>query len=560
MNTQKYSMTRYLIALFLLLTVSPLWAASLTVEPGRDTLAITDQLTLNVTLKDASTSDEPDFSVLRDDFDILDISRRVQSISINGRSESSVIWQLALAPKVRGDIIIPSLEAGGVRSEPVTINVTNAPDSPADTNAETFLEVTANKDSVYVQEQVLVTAKLYSKYNWSGRELGSFELDNALVEAVSEDEYVSTINGVQHLVYEVVFALYPQKSGTLRIPPLQYAAQLRSGGRSLMSFSSGPVRRGRSQALDIEVQPIPAANGSSAWLPAKGIKLTQHFSHDPETLVAGEPVTRRVTIEAEGLLPTQLPPIEFGAIDGYSSYKDKAQTDENRSSSGVTSTRTETLALVPNAAGRATLPPVELRWFNTTTGEFETASLPALEVNATLPSKPGKAVSIASEPDTSGGTGEVTVIERAPLWLIISQAITALLLVLFAALYFFAPKTAKPTHSRNKESDSSDKALWKKVKRSAADENWGQLRQNLLQWASVHWHSPVKGLDELSRLAGKETTNSDTIRQQLHELDKAIYSGQLHNFTPGKLLPELQQLRVNKRDGKSETLAPLYPA
>ncbi|WP_020209745.1 BatD family protein [Gilvimarinus chinensis] len=554
MSKQTPMARRFFFALFIFLLTSPVWAASLTVEPGRTSLAITDQLTLNVTLKNGNTRDEPDFAVLRKDFDILDISQRVQSVSVNGRSESSIIWQLALVPKSRGQIVIPSLQVAGVSSEPVTIHVTNAPESPADANAETFLEVTANKNSVYVQEQVLVSAKLYSKYNWSGRELGSFELDNALVEAVSEDEYVSTINGVQHLVYEVVFAFYPQKSGTLRIPPLQYAAQLRSGGRSLMSFSSGPVRRGRSQAIEIDVKPIPAANGTGAWLPAKDIKLTQHFSHDPDALVAGEPVTRRVTIEADGLLPTQLPPIEFGDIEGYSSYKDKAQTDENRSSNGVTSTRTETLALVPNAAGRASLPPVELRWFNTQTGEFETASLPALEVNATLPSTPGKPVNVANEPDTTGGAGKVTVIERAPLWLLISQGITAVLLIIFAALYFFAPKSRTPKASRSTAHTVSDKTLWKQIKRSAADENWSELRQNLLQWASVHWHTPVKGLDELSRLA-----NDETIRQQLQQLDKAIYSSQQHNFEPGTLLPQLQKLRVHKRDGKSDGLAPLYP-
>ncbi|MCP8898696.1 BatD family protein [Gilvimarinus xylanilyticus] len=552
MNTHKHLLPRTLVAVFLLCLASPLWAASLTVEPGRNSIAITDQLNVNVTLKDGNTNDEPNFAVLRDDFDILNINRRVQSISVNGRSESSIIWQLALAPKRRGDIIIPSLEAAGILSEPVTITVTNAPDSPADTDAETFLQVTADKNSAYVQEQVLVSAKLYSKYNWTGRELGNFELDNALVEAVSEDEYVTTINGTEHLVYEVVFAFYPQKSGTLHIPPLQYAAQLRSGGRSLMSFSSGPVRRGRSQPIDIKVKPIPAASGADTWLPAQDIKLTQHFSHDPETLVAGEPVTRRVTIEAKGLLPTQLPPIEFGDIEGFSSYKDKAQTDQQRSDTGVSSTRTETLALVPNAAGRTTLPPVELRWFNTQTGEFETATLPALEVNATLPSTPGKAVNVAQEPETSGGSGKVTVVHRAPMWLIITQAVTGLLLLIVASLYFFVPKKRK---SKTVPAGApSDKALWKQVKRSAADQHWPQLRQDLLQWASVHWNTSVKGLDQLARLA-----QNPEIAEQLHELDKANYSAQNHSFDPGKLLPALQKLRVDKRDGKTQPLAPLYP-
>ncbi|MDO3382201.1 BatD family protein [Gilvimarinus algae] len=543
-----------LLALGWLLAASIAGAATLTAEPGRERLSINDQLNLSVKLKNGrQNATDPDFSVLQGDFEILNISRRTESYTVNWETESYLIWDLVLSPKRRGQLTIPSFQTDGAMSEPVTIEVTDPPSSPADADAELFLSLSASRDSVYVQEQVLITAKLFSKYNWSGKELGNFDLDGAFIEAVSEDEYITEINGTQHLVYEVTFALYPQKSGTLTLPPLEYAVQLRTNNRSLLSFGNGPVRRGRSDSLSIEVKPIPENHGGDTWLPARNVKLTQHFSHDPESLVAGEPVTRRVTIEADGLLPTQLPPIEFAELPGFSSYKDKAQTNEQRSNKGIVSTRTETLAMVPNAAGTSELPPITLRWFNTATGDYETARLPGLTVKATMPAN-ARSVPTATEPEQPGslaGTGSILATPYIPLWLIISQSVTALLLLVFAGLYFFSPKRSSP---RKQEKKSSDQGEWKAVKRAAADKNLPKLRQQLLHWASRHWQRPVRSLDELARLA-----DSAAVNEQLQALDTAIYGGKNSAFDPGQLLPMIQALRVNKRDAKQAGPAPLYP-
>src|SRR5690606_16088751 len=102
-----------------------------------------------------------------------------------------------------------------------------------------------------------------------------FDLPGALVKAVAEDEYVSNVGGVPHLVYEVTLAVYPQKSGTLEFPSLNYEIEPAGRGRSLLSdfYGTGTRHRGRSQAFTIDVKPIPAENNGGPWLPAKQVTL-----------------------------------------------------------------------------------------------------------------------------------------------------------------------------------------------------------------------------------------------------------------------------------------------
>jgi hypothetical protein len=538
--------------------------ATLSAEATRSSISINDQLSVTFRLRGGNQNSEPDFSPLQQDFDILYRSRSQKTSIVNGHYDAYYQWELTLAPKRRGDLTIPSIEVGGAQSEPIAITVTKAPDNPAQAGEDLFMTVEPDKRSVYVQEQVLITAKIFSRQNFEAQEIQDFNLDQALIEAVAEDKYVTDINGTPYAVYEVRFALYPQKSGTLQIPAINYAVRLRSSRRSMLSFGGGDVRRGRSSPLSIQVKPIPAANGSGPWLPASSLSISQHFSHDTQALVAGEPITRSITVKAEGLHPSQLPPLTPADLEGFSTYADKPQKQEQRSDKGLSSERTDTIAMVPNSGGKRSLPPVEVKWFNTTKNTFEVARLPAVETHTSMPINSNSSVGSATPPVAATDASEPAPVQRPTqgktlaFWcLVISQGITLLLLMVVTTLYWRARHqrlTAPPPAAR--ATDQGEE--WRAIKKAAAQDNLAQLRRSLMQWAEVHFSRPIKQLEDIALYSPLDERES--LLQQLRQLDKALYHpDHSHSFDKSQLLPLIQALRVQKREASNTHLASLYP-
>lgn len=530
-------------------------AIALTAFTDRDNISLNDQLTVTFQLRDAQSSREPDFSPIQEAFDILSNRRSTQTIVNNGSRDQFYEWQLTLSPKRYGKLTIPAISLGSAQSNAIDINVEEAKKIP-DSTDNIFMQVTTDKKSVYVQEQVLVTIKLFSKFDWQGKELQAFELNDALFEAVNENEYITQINDTPHVVYEITLVVYPQKSGALVIPSLEFLVQLRSQRRSLLSFNNGPVSRARSAPINIAVKPIPVNNGNDVWLPAKAVQLQQHWSHDIASLIAGEPVTRTITMLADGLSKAQLPPLNLPTHTDINSYTDKEQTDEQRSSKGIISQRIETVAMVPNQAGLITLPEVKVKWWNTTTNTYEIAHIPEQTLKATLPlNTPSVAVARPPELVQQAVSGS-TVFTHLTRLLIISQVITGLLLLLFIVLFLRARVArVQDNQSCDKMPDPSDQTIWKMLKRNAADNNSVKFRKNLLLWAEKHWALPMNGLDDIAKHA-----DDAKLQEQLLQLDRSMFTNSNASINLGELLQSIQALRITKRDNnKDNPLKPLYP-
>src|SRR5690606_30069917 len=140
------------------------------------------------------------------------------------------------------------------------------------------------------------------------------------------------------------------------------------------------VQRYESDPIELEVLaavPPPASHPNAAWLPARRLELTDRWSNDPPDLVVGVPTTRTVTIEAEGLLETQLPELSVPTASGVRMYADRPELDRTITGAGLLARRVERYAVLPQTAGDVELPGVELPWFDTANGRWQIASVPA---------------------------------------------------------------------------------------------------------------------------------------------------------------------------------------
>ena len=110
----------------------------ITVEADRNPVALQQSFQLVFSAPDDPDS-EPDFSPLRQQFDILNQQRSSQSSWINGKSQHSQEWHLSLMAKQAGDLLIPPIAFGKDVSKPLKIKVTEQVQA-TESSADLFLE------------------------------------------------------------------------------------------------------------------------------------------------------------------------------------------------------------------------------------------------------------------------------------------------------------------------------------------------------------------------------------------------------------------------------------
>lgn len=384
-------MRKLLLILLLLTTSLPAFAA---LQASVDRTQLVEQQPLELTLEStlAKRSDEPDLSALEEHFQI-ESSRRLSLVStINGRSLPVTRWVVRLLPLRTGYVIIPPLELAGERSEPVTLHVltqAQADEISPDQIAPIFIDSELDTLTPYVQAQVLLTLRIYHSVSlYDDSTLSGLEIPDARVESLGAPKtYEREINGIVHGVIEVRYAIYPQHSGVLDIPSQLFSAtavQQRSSASPPGGHNARFIQL-RSPSQQLQVKPIPDSYPAGVpWLPARQVRLSQNWQPDPAgELTRGEPLTRTLSIQADGLTAMQLPELNTLSSDQdeLRQYSDQPQLENQLSSTGVLGLRQESSAVVARHAGRHVVPAIRVQWWNTTTDQLEVSELDAVTLN-----------------------------------------------------------------------------------------------------------------------------------------------------------------------------------
>ncbi len=548
------------------------FAGNLTASVDRDTIGLEETFTLTLRYDDHINA-SPDYDVLRRDFDILNTQSGTQMTVANGQAEANTQWQIALAPKRVGKLLIPSFNIDGAISDAIEITVESKSRNPQTGSSNVSVELETDKDSAYVQEQIIITVRLYTSVALSGVNLEPLNIKDTLLVQLDENQYQTNINGRPHVVVETRFALYPQQSGELVIPSLLYQVSIDNGQGGMWNRLYGNnnnVLRLRTDEQRINVLPTPDEAKGNSWLPAKEVTISEHWSAGIDTLKVGEPITRSITIKADGLSAGQLTPLNLPTIDGLTFYQDQAQTDEQKTEKGVQGTRTETIAIIPNRSGKITLPEINLRWWDTEERTFKTASLASVTLNVTggsvLPDNSQAALDTNNEDTVSINTDLSSVekpttqrVETIPLWVYGCNLLTLLSTLIFAVLYWKNKRELTDIYATQNdeltESAKNEQHAWNQLKKAVSTNEVMSLRSALVAWAQRHWHD--EQLINLQQL--REKANHPSLSEQLIKLDAAIYSGKIQDFDPLMLLETLGNLRRTKhKNAAQEQLQPLY--
>jgi hypothetical protein len=360
-------------------------AAEIHVSVDRNPVNLNESFQLIFSAND-DPDGKPDFSVLQQQFEVLNQQRSSSSSWVNGKSQHNQQWTLTVMAKQAGELLIPPVAFGDDVSKPLKLTVTDKPSNLAN-NDDLFLEVQATPDKPFVQSQVIYSLRLYRRVQIAQASLSEPELKEAVIEKLGEDSnYTTQIKGVDYWVTERKYAIFPQQSGVLTIPALTLNAEIVSAQAGRNSFFGQAItqnKRVSSKPITLNVQAVPEALKQAAWLSAESLQLTEQWSDSQLQVKVGEPLTRTVTLVAKGSTVGQLPELSTQiAVEGIKTYPDQPQLQEAKNNDGLTAMRQEKIAFIANKAGEYQLPAIDVAWFNSKTQQLETAHLPAVTIKA----------------------------------------------------------------------------------------------------------------------------------------------------------------------------------
>ena len=253
-----------------------------------------------------------------------------------------------------------------------------------------FITVTGNKTSVYEQEPVLLTYRVYSRVNLV--QLGGKmpDLKGFMVKEVplpNQKQFsIDTYKGQNY--YTTVwcqYIMYPQQVGKLTIPSIKFEGEVEMPDPDvdpIEAFFNGTSSYKVKKAivapqLDIQVKPLP--NKPSDFSGAVGNFKIQSVlkSKQPKE---NESLTLQVVITGTGNVDLiKAPQVSFPAE--FETYEPKQTANSKVTTSGMSGNMVIDYTAVPRKKGHYTLPPVRLVYFDPASSTYKAVSTQPVELD-----------------------------------------------------------------------------------------------------------------------------------------------------------------------------------
>ncbi|MEM7098257.1 MAG: BatD family protein [Pseudomonadota bacterium] len=570
-----YTMPRSLIALLMFAIICTAATSVQAAVSASLSEQIIDELeTVRLTIRASQTrqTESLDLTALEIDFHVMGTNTSSQYSFVNGRERSWVDYQITLQPKRTGDLTIPSITVGQDATPTITLTVRPLTDETRQLIDElVFFEQDFSGEDVYVQGQLLITRRLlYSNGVQLYSDLpGAPEVDQAVVITLG-DPVSSKVerNGQTYGVVEQRYAVFPELSGLLTIPPISLTASVRliNNGR----VTRKGVRVG-TEAASINVLPVPQEYPKdAAWIPAKDVQLHQVVTPDITEYKVGDTLEYELLVYVEGNLGSIAPPIPLNIDEStFRVYPQSPVIDDDPQRLGVVGSRLQTASVLPLQSGTHLIPESTLTWWDIDSKTVQVARWSPTRINVVGESVTNSAVVDKQTEATASETQPTDQTENAD----VSTSITAMnenvrdyLLILLAlgaglsVILLAIQRRNRTAHSEPGTSKAYYEAFNKLLKQGNADP------KTLLEAVDRYLCAFYQVSPPLARRRFAE--QHPAVEQALQTLNRAAYADPLMSDTQTQASDAEQAAATlasylaklpTKNERKEQDLPPLYP-
>jgi len=560
----------------------------------RNEIARGETVTLTIRIYDQRQGMQLDLTPLTSQFDVLGTRTSSQIRSVNGAVEAWTDYIVTLFPLEEGDLIIPELNINGTATAPMVVTVTNEGPRSNQSNEELYLEIETNKESVYVQEQLLFTVRLYYTINGiRNPQFTELEMENSVIQLIgSPNQYEKLIDGERYGVYEKRYVIFPQRSGPLEVPDILFRGEVTDGSSNFV-FRNLNTRRVTAfiEGITINVLERPSAvQSDDFWLPVSNLTLEESWSTDLNSLKVGDSLIRTVTMTADGLDGAVLPPFSPTEIEGLNLYPNPAEIERTFVEGAIVGTRIEVTSMVPVDSGNIVIPEISIPWWNIDTDQIEATVIPATSlVIATITGEIPAEQTVASTENLEELLSQLPVVDQEMIdaqaqaefieveaaWL--SYTIAAAFIIVMFSIYKLVIADNKREISEylqrlkaqiaaNYSPNNNERVAYKQLVRACSRNDLTAIRQTLITWCDHHIDSRfVISMEDI--LQQNESPglheHARNIQTTLFQIDNGQASGSTFNAKDLlQLTSQLRKskLRVQKKQQQEEqySLPPLY--
>lgn len=381
------------------------------------------RITYKINTRDAKELRAPDMKSLQ----ILsgpNTSSQSSYTIINGRSENSttITYTYIAVATEEGDVELDgaTIKAGGkqITSNKLTIKVL-PPDQAAQSQSgqgqgsgqtagrqsgqssasvgaeDLFMLATVDKTTVYEQEALLLTFKIYKLPSVDLQRLSNAmpDIKNCHVQEVelpSNKEFnLEHYNGrnYQTMVWSQ-YVLFPQRSGELEIPATPFEGSIaqrvdnNSGDIFDMFFNSTryvEVKKDlTSKPIKVHVKPLPQGKSNSFYGGVGEFSISSTISSTDVT--ANDAVTVRVILSGTGNLKLVKTP-EMKFPQDFDIYDPKVDNKYTIKGGRQTGNKVYEYLIIPRHAGQYTIPALEFQYFDPKSGSYKTVKTDEYTLN-----------------------------------------------------------------------------------------------------------------------------------------------------------------------------------
>jgi len=242
-----------------------------------------------------------------------------------------------------------------------------------------FLKAVPSRRSVFVNEQITVSYKIYFRVNIQNPNFLKLpETPGFWVEEYPIDKNIpitqEVVNGVQYNVAEIrKMALFPSKTGKLVISPmeLEVEAIVRRRQRDPFnlfddffqdSFGQVITRKLVSNPINITVKPLPEEGKPAGFAGLVG-NYRIHASLDKAAAQTDEALSLKIRIFGNGNLKVlSALPLKFPA--GFEVYDPKVKENINHSGAYISESKEFEYVIIPRVPGQFTIKSISIPYFN----------------------------------------------------------------------------------------------------------------------------------------------------------------------------------------------------
>ena len=409
-------MKKLISILSVLITTQTIIAAIQIKATAPNIVEVNEQFRLSYTI---NTQDVDDFNLPELNAFEVDMgpSRSSQSSVqiINGKmtKNSSITYTYILRANQEGDFTIPAataiIDGEEHQSNSVQVKVLKATSSqPSQSGGQAprmrtqsagaqitandlFIKASVSKKQVYEQEAVLLTYKVYSLVNLSQLSGGIPELEGFHVQEIDLPQQKSfTMEEYNGKNYGVVvwrqYVLFPQKSGKLKIPKVDFDALVVQHNRNIDPFEaffnggSSIVEVNKkitAPELTLDIQPLPETTKQFSGAVGQ-FRIKSDIS--TTDLKANEALTLKIIVSGTGNMKLMKTPIVNFPTD-FETYDAKISDKTKITKDGAMGEKMFEYIAVPRHPGIYSIPPVEFCYFDTKEKTYKTLKTESFSVN-----------------------------------------------------------------------------------------------------------------------------------------------------------------------------------